>query len=155
MIITLLEVYIVIVRLMTLTLFQGHRCARNITANSVFLLFIERKKKQTVLCSLSEVCLLHTLKTKQNKKQHRAQHDVCDAGAYSGEIIEMFFVCQVSRFVENFNTGIYSDTIHLINVKVCMMILLIELYLFAPLPVIDRISKSEQCRTISTEIVVF
>ena len=34
---------------------------------------------------------------------------------------------------ENFNIGIFSDTIDVINVKLCMMVLLIELYLFIPL----------------------
>ena len=35
--------------------------------------------------------------------------------------------------VENFNIGIYSDTINVINVKLCMMVLLIEFYLFISL----------------------
>ena len=47
----------------------------------------------------------------------------------------MFLVCQVSGLVENFNTGIFSDTTNVINVIVCMMVLLIELYLFTPLSV--------------------
>ena len=42
----------------------------------------------------------------------------------------MVYVGQVSGLVENFNTGIYSDTINVINLKLCMMVLLIELYLF-------------------------
>ena len=47
----------------------------------------------------------------------------------------MFFVGQVSGLVKNVNTGIYSDTIKVINVKLCMMTLLIELYLCIPLSV--------------------
>ena len=54
-------------------------------------------------------------------------------GVYSREIIYMFFMGQVSGLVENFNIGIYSDTINVINVKLCMMVLHIELYLFIPL----------------------
>ena len=54
---------------------------------------------------------------------------------YLREIINMFMVSQVSGLVENFNIGIYSDTINVINVKLCMMILLTELYLFIPLSV--------------------
>ena len=54
-------------------------------------------------------------------------------GVYSREIINMFLVGQVSRPVENFSIGIYSDAIDVINVKLCMMVLLIELYLFVPL----------------------
>ena len=44
----------------------------------------------------------------------------------------VFFVSKVSGLVENFNIGIYLDTISVINVKLCMMIRLIELYLFRP-----------------------
>ena len=40
----------------------------------------------------------------------------------------MFFVSQLSGLVENFNIEIYPDTIIVINVKLCMMVLLIELY---------------------------
>ena len=47
----------------------------------------------------------------------------------------MFLVDQVSGHVKNFNTGIYSDTIDAINVKLCIMVLLIKLYLFIPLSV--------------------
>ena len=53
-IITLLGVYIVIIGLMTLTWFQGHKCVRNIICKSrVWIL---------VLCSLNVALLLHTLK---------------------------------------------------------------------------------------------
>ena len=62
-----------------------------------------------------------------------AQYDLCDSGVYSGEIINMFFIGQVSGLVKNFNIGIYPDTINVINVKLCMMILLTKLYLFIPL----------------------
>ena len=48
---------------------------------------------------------------------------------YPREIINIFFIGQVSGLVENFNTGIYSDTINVINVKLWMVILLIEFYL--------------------------
>ena len=47
----------------------------------------------------------------------------------------MFFISQLSGLVRNFNTGIYSDTRSVINVKLCMILLLIELYLFIPLSV--------------------
>ena len=42
----------------------------------------------------------------------------------------MLFVGQVSRLVENFNVGIFSETSNEINVKLCMMVVLIDLYLF-------------------------
>ena len=45
-------------------------------------------------------------------------------------MINMFFVGQMSELVENFNIGIYSDTMIVINIKLCMMVLLIKLYLF-------------------------
>ena len=54
---------------------------------------------------------------------------------YSREIMNMFFIGKVSGFVENFNIGILSDSTNVINVKLCMMVLLIELYLFIPLSV--------------------
>ena len=41
----------------------------------------------------------------------------------------------MSGLVENFNIGIYSDMVNEINVKFCMMVLLIELYLLIPLSV--------------------
>ena len=49
----------------------------------------------------------------------------------------MFFFSQISGLVENF--WIYSDAINEINVKVCLMVLLSELYLFIPLSVIFTI----------------
>ena len=39
----------------------------------------------------------------------------------------------MSRLGKNFKIGIWSDTINVINVKLCMMVLLIEFYLFIPL----------------------
>ena len=51
------------------------------------------------------------------------------------EITHMFFVGPVPRLFENVNIGIHSDTINVINVKLCMMVLLTELYLFIPLSV--------------------
>ena len=42
----------------------------------------------------------------------------------------------MSGLVEKFNIGIYSDTTKVINVKLCMMVLLIELYLFIHLSLI-------------------
>ena len=47
----------------------------------------------------------------------------------------MFLVCQVSGLVENVNTGIFSDTVNVINAKLYMLLLLIELCLFIPLSV--------------------
>ena len=52
---------------------------------------------------------------------------------YSREIINMFSIGQLSGLVENFEIGIFSDSINAINVKLCMVVLLIELYLFVPL----------------------
>ena len=65
-----------------------------------------------------------------------AQYDLCDWCVFKGNRINMFFVGQVSGLVEDFNnTGIYADAINLINVELCMVVLLIELYLFKPLSV--------------------
>ena len=62
-------------------------------------------------------------------------HNMCDSGVCSREIINMFLVIQVSWLVENVNTGIYSDTINVINVKLCMVAVFIDLYMFIPLSV--------------------
>ena len=61
-------------------------------------------------------------------KKDYTKYDWYDSGVCSREIINIF-----SGLVENFNTGTYSDTIHVINTKLCMMVPLTELYLFIPL----------------------
>ena len=53
---------------------------------------------------------------------------------YLREVIN-FFVGHVSGLVGNFNIWIYSDTVNVINVQLCMIVLLIEHYLFLPLSV--------------------
>ena len=67
--------------------------------------------------------------------KYYAEYDLSDSGVYSREMVNMFFVGQMSEIVENFNIRIYSDTINVVNVELCMMVLLIELYLFIPLSV--------------------
>ena len=57
------------------------------------------------------------------------------ADVYSREMISMFLFGLVSGLVKNENIGIYSETINVINVKLCMVVLLIELCLFIPLSV--------------------
>ena len=47
----------------------------------------------------------------------------------------MFLIGQVSALVQNINIEIYPDTINVINIKLYMMVLLVELYLFIPLSV--------------------
>ena len=68
---------------------------------------------------------------------------------YSREMINMFLVSQVFQLVQIFYNGIFSDTVNVINVKLCMMVLLIKLYLFIPLSVTLTIfyghSNVEQC----------
>ena len=54
---------------------------------------------------------------------------------YSRETINMFFVGQVSGLVENFNIWIYSDAINVINIKLCVMVLLFEVYISISLSV--------------------
>ena len=67
--------------------------------------------------------------------EDQVQYDLCDSSVCSREIIFMFLVNQVSEYVENFNIGIFSDTINVINVNLCWMILHIELYVFIILSV--------------------
>ena len=54
-------------------------------------------------------------------------HSMSRVTAFSWEISNKVLVSQVSGLVENFNVGI--------NVKLCIVLLLIELYLFIPLSV--------------------
>ena len=42
---------------------------------------------------------------------------------------------QVSICGENFNVAILLDTVSMMNVKICMMVVLVELYPFLPLSV--------------------
>ena len=58
---------------------------------------------------------------------------IYDSGVFSREMINMFSVGQVSGLVKIFIIGIYSDTMTVVNIKLCMMVLLIKLYLFIPL----------------------
>ena len=51
-------------------------------------------------------------------------------------------VSQVSGLVEN---GVFTDTINAINVKLCMLVLLTELYLFIPLSVTLTIFQGQHC----------
>ena len=53
----------------------------------------------------------------------------CVTGVCSREIIYMFSVGQESGLVENFNTGNFLDTITVIDVKLCRMVLHIKCYL--------------------------
>ena len=48
---------------------------------------------------------------------------------FKGDNIDMFLICRVAGLVENFNIGIFSKTMNVINVRLCMMVLHIGLYL--------------------------
>ena len=70
-------------------------------------------------------------------------YKLCDSGVYSREIINMFFVGQVSGLVENIDIGIYSGTVKVINVKLCMMALLTELFCYTTFrPYVTAVSNS-------------
>ena len=75
-------------------------------------------------------------------EQAHAQCDLCDWCLFKGDI-KMFLGSQVSWLVETFNNRIFSDTINVIKVKLCMMVLFIELYH-------DPISRSQECQTFLT-----
>ena len=87
MVITLLGVYIVILGLIILTLFQGHSCTRNINCKLEVLGFF---------FSLN-VGLLHTFI--YYYYYSFAFCDVCDTGVYSREVMKMSFAGQVSGLV--------------------------------------------------------
>ena len=68
----------------------------------------------------------------------------------------MFLVSQATGLVENFFIGIFSYIIDAINVKLCMMVLLVELYLFIPLSVTFTIFQEHSIvKRILTENFVF
>ena len=60
---------------------------------------------------------------------------ICVTSVYSRKIISILFIGKVSGLFKTVNIGIHSDTINVINVKLCMVVLLIELYLVIPLSV--------------------
>ena len=53
---------------------------------------------------------------------------LCNSCVCSREIIYMFSVSQLFGHVKNFTKGILSDIVNVIKVKLCMMVLHIELY---------------------------
>ena len=62
--------------------------------------------------------------------------------------------CWLSGVAKKINIVIFSDTINVINVKLCMMLLLIELYLFILFSVmltVELISRTQQCLTLLIE----
>ena len=60
---------------------------------------------------------------------------ICVTGAYLSEIIKPL-ISQVSRHFKNFIIVIFFvDSINVISVKFCMMVLFFELYLFIPFSV--------------------
>ena len=63
-------------------------------------------------------------------------------------MIYMFLVGQESGLVENFNIGIFSDTIHVTNVKLFMMVVYIELYLFNALSVTLTLLQGHEYTTV-------
>ena len=66
----------------------------------------------------------------------------------------MFVVCQMSGLVENFNNKIFSDTIDVISVKLCL-ISHWALSVHTTSSGFDRISRAQQCRTVLTEKFMF
>ena len=64
-------------------------------------------------------------------------------GVYSVEITQMFWLVKCLSLSKTLTTWIFSDNMNVINVKLCMMILLIELYLFILLAVTLTISQGQ------------
>ena len=64
-----------------------------------------------------------------------AQYELWDSGVCSKEVIYMFVVGCVPGLVGKFNIGIFSDTVNVINVKLCIAVLHIEHYLCITLSV--------------------
>ena len=87
MLISLLGVYIVLLGLITLILFQGHRYVRSINCKSHVL---DSCPLQFKRCMVAYIKIMHKM--------------ICVTGVYLREIIDMFFADQVSGLVENFQT---------------------------------------------------
>ena len=63
---------------------------------------------------------------------------------YLREIMNIFVIVgHMSGLVENFNTGIYSGTINVINVKLCMMVLVSPVNTTFSFRDLDHISGSQ------------
>ena len=56
---------------------------------------------------------------------------------------------QMFGLVKKFNFGIFSVTVNVINVKICMMVLLLELDLFMPLSVTLNIKVTAASNTLN------
>ena len=74
------------------------------------------------------------INNKQTKiEKGLAQYDFfCVTDGYAREMINMFLISQVSWLVEKLEPGFFSDTINVIDVKLCMVVLLIGHYLLTP-----------------------
>ena len=96
---------------MIFTLFQGHTCIRNINCK---LHGLDSRPLYFKSCMVA---------TYIKKIMHVNMISI--TGVYSREIINVLWVGQVSWIVENFKIGIFSDTINVVNVKLCMVVLLI------------------------------
>ena len=110
-------------RLMTLTLFQGHRFVRNTNCKLCVL-----DSWRLVIYSLNVVWSPHMIKR------------FCTVWFVhlvyiQGRWIACFSSVKFLDLLKKFNIAIYSNTINVINVKLCMMVLLLALYLFIPLSV--------------------
>ena len=105
MIITLLGVYV----------FKVTGLSEKVSVNCTFMSLFR------VLSNV--VWLLHTLKSYTIRMVRLI---LC-----SREIIyTFFFICQVSRLCQKLYIGSFSDTMNVINVKLCIVLLHIEFYLF-------------------------
>ena len=60
-------------------------------------------------------------------------------------------VGRLSVIGKTVNVAIFSDTVKIINVKHCLMALLVELYLFVPFNDLGHISMSQQYKRALTE----
>ena len=60
----------------------------------------------------------------------------------------------VSVCGKTFNFVIFSDYIY-DNVKLCMMVVLTELYILTTFIILDSISRSQKCETVLTENCMF
>ena len=66
-------------------------------------------------------------------QEDHAQYDLCNSGVCSREIVYMYLVSQVSGLVKKIAIGLFSDTMNVIDIKLWMVVLHIEVYLLITL----------------------
>ena len=140
--ITLLGIRIFIVGLTTLTLFQGHRCVRNINYELAFQILVEI----LVNCNLNVVWLLHVLR-------RPCTIWIVRRWCVQGSCFTSFGSVKSLCLSKTLTLG-FCKTPNC-NVKPCTMVLHVKLYILIKLSVTDIFSRSQHCQTVSSKFCFY